>query len=86
MKNELGLDHLECRGWRALQHHTLLVMMAMAFLQQLWVGGKRKGRARVGPRPSPSVPQVRRQLIIQLQRWFASRCPHCHAPVEADPP
>ncbi|MBA2245511.1 MAG: transposase, partial [Gemmatimonadetes bacterium] len=25
MKNDLGLDHLECRGWHALQHHTMLV-------------------------------------------------------------
>lgn len=44
MKNDLGLDHLECRGWQALQHHTVLVMMAMCFLQQLRLGGKKKGQ------------------------------------------
>ena len=35
MKEELGLDHLECRSWRALQHHALLTMLAFAFLQHL---------------------------------------------------
>ncbi len=44
MKNELGLDHLECRGWQALQHHMMLVMMAMAFLQHLRLGGKKEGQ------------------------------------------
>jgi SRSO17 transposase len=44
MKNDLGLDHLECRGWQALQYHTVLVMMAMAFLQHLRLGGKKKGQ------------------------------------------
>ncbi len=51
MKNELGLDHLECRGWHALQHHTLLVMIAMAFLQHLRIGGKKEGAS---PRGSAS--------------------------------
>ncbi len=51
MKNDLGLDHLECRGWHALQHHTLLVMMAMAFLQHLRIGGKKKGE--ISRRTSP---------------------------------
>jgi SRSO17 transposase len=57
-KNDLGLDHLECRGWHALQHHTMLVRIAMVFLQYLRIGGKRKGRSRVGPPPSPSLPQI----------------------------
>jgi SRSO17 transposase len=35
LKEELGLDHLECRSWRALTHHSLLTMMAFLFLQQL---------------------------------------------------
>jgi SRSO17 transposase len=50
LKEELGLDHLECRGWRALQHHVLLTMMAFTFLQQRRLGEKRRrglsGRAR----------------------------------------
>jgi SRSO17 transposase len=35
MKEELGLDHLECRSWRALEHHAVLTMMALLFLQHL---------------------------------------------------
>jgi SRSO17 transposase len=35
MKEELGLDHLECRSWRALEHHALLTMLAFLFLQHL---------------------------------------------------
>jgi SRSO17 transposase len=41
LKEELGLDHLECRGWRALQHHVLLTTMAFTFLQQRRLGEKR---------------------------------------------
>lgn len=44
MKNDVGLDHLECRGWHALTHHTMLVMMAMGFLQHLRIGGKKEGQ------------------------------------------
>ncbi len=51
MKNDLGLDHLECRGWHALQHHTMLVMMAMAFLQHLRIGGKKEGALSRGTTP-----------------------------------
>jgi hypothetical protein len=53
MKNDLGLDHLECRGWNALQFHTILVMMVVAFLQHLRSGGKRRGEAvwDIPPRP-----------------------------------
>lgn len=40
LKEELGLDHLECRSWRALHHHALLAMMAFAFLQQRRLGEK----------------------------------------------
>jgi SRSO17 transposase len=42
LKEELGLDHLECRSWRALHHHALLTMMAFAFLQRRRLGGKRR--------------------------------------------
>ena len=33
MKEELGLDHFEGRGWHGLYHHAVLVMIA--FLQHL---------------------------------------------------
>jgi SRSO17 transposase len=32
MKDELGLDHFEGRGWRGWHHHITLVMLAYAFL------------------------------------------------------
>ncbi len=51
MKNDLGLDHLECRGWQALQHHMILVMVAMAFLQHLRIGGKKEGEKSSGTSP-----------------------------------
>jgi len=35
MKEEIGLDHFECRSWHALHHHALLTMMAFAFRQHL---------------------------------------------------
>lgn len=35
MKEELGLDHFECRSWHALHHHAVLTMIAFAFLQHL---------------------------------------------------
>jgi SRSO17 transposase len=35
MKEELGLDHFEGRSWTGLHHHTLLTMIAFAFLQYL---------------------------------------------------
>jgi len=33
MKEELGLDHFECRSWIALRHHLLLTRIAFVFLQ-----------------------------------------------------
>jgi SRSO17 transposase len=33
LKEELGLDHFECRSWLGLHHHALLSMIAFAFLQ-----------------------------------------------------
>lgn len=35
MKEELGLDHFEARSWLGLHHHTVLVMIAFAFLTHL---------------------------------------------------
>lgn len=47
MKNQLGLDHLECRSWPALHHHALLTMIAFCFLQDVrtWGGKETRGSA-----------------------------------------
>jgi SRSO17 transposase len=42
MKDELGLDHFEGRSWRGLHHHALLRQLALAFLQHLRLGGKKR--------------------------------------------
>ena len=33
LKEELGLDHFEGRSWQGLHRHTLMTMIAYAFLQ-----------------------------------------------------
>ena len=57
LKEELGLDHFEGRGWRGLHHHALLAMIALAFLQHLRLGGKSgrrpaRGRAAAAAHPA----------------------------------
>ncbi len=78
MKEELGLDHFEGRSWQGLHHHALMTMIAFAFLQHLRLG--EKTTTPPGPPPAPSLPQVRRQLVVTL-RAFARLCPHCRKPV-----
>src|SRR4051795_5163265 len=53
LKDELGLDHFEGRGWRGLHHHALLCLLAFAFLQHLRVGGE---KPRGGDRARPAAP------------------------------
>src|SRR5262249_21192382 len=47
LKDELGLDHFEGRGWQGWQHHVTLVLLAYAFLV-LGRGQRRKKRAASG--------------------------------------
>jgi SRSO17 transposase len=66
MKDELGLDHLACRSWRALAHHALLTMLAFLFLQQLRLREKsrRSGRHRstAAAEPARRAPPDRARL------------------------
>jgi SRSO17 transposase len=47
-KEELGLDHFEGRSWQGLHRHTLMTMIAYAFLQQrrLAQAGRKKKNQR----------------------------------------
>ena len=44
LKEELGLDHFEGRSWTGLHRHTLMTMIAYAFLQarRLKAAGRKK--------------------------------------------
>jgi SRSO17 transposase len=66
MKEELGLDHFEGRGWLGLHHHALFSMLAFAFLQHLRLGTPRrkKNAARpatrtLAPRRAARAPRTR---------------------------
>lgn len=63
MKEELGFDHFEGRSWTGLHRHTLMVMMAFAFLQARRLAGaeQKKGAAVASPRRSPACPRSARR-------------------------
>lgn len=60
LKEELGLDHFEGRSWTGLHRHTLMTMMAYAFLQtrRLAQAGREKKslRATTSAQPAGSPP------------------------------
>ena len=59
LKEELGLDHYEGRGWLGLHHHCLLTLIAFCFLQHLRLDGKKKvalERAAALAQPARSAP------------------------------
>jgi SRSO17 transposase len=86
LKEELGLDHFEGRSWRGLHRHALMTMIAYAFLQhhRLAAASERKrgpapaGEKRVpaGP-PQPTLPTIRKAIVVALARAPPYRCPHC---------
>jgi SRSO17 transposase len=80
MKEELGLDHLECRSWRALAHHSLLTMMAFLFLQHLRLREKnlrsRRYRTTTAAEPARRAPPDRARL--QQRHAALSTLPAAH--------
>ena len=48
LKEELGLDHFEGRSWTGLHRHTLMSMIAFAFLQHLRLQERGKKPPRIG--------------------------------------
>ena len=56
LKEELGLDHFEGRSWIGLHRHTLMTMMAYAFLQSRRLdearGGKKNPRTTAATQPA----------------------------------
>jgi SRSO17 transposase len=55
MKEELGLDHFEGRSWQGLHRHTLMTMIAYAFLQHRRLATAKAGKKQpTGHRPSPA--------------------------------
>ena len=72
MKEELGLDHCECRNWHALHHHVLLTMIAFCFLQHLRLrekNGRPVGQSRTAApsdaAPDPATPGAGAQALRQ---------------------
>lgn len=50
MKDHLGLDHFEGRGWAGWHHHVTMVMLAFAFVLSERLRRRKKGRSSVFPR------------------------------------
>jgi SRSO17 transposase len=53
LKEELGLDHFEGRSWTGLHRHTLMTMIAYAFLQFRRL--KQAGGGKKNPRPTAAA-------------------------------
>jgi len=57
LKEELGLDHFEGRSWTGLHRHTLMTMIAYAYLQsRRLTAAKRKKKSR---RPTSAAEPAR---------------------------
>jgi len=72
LKEELGLDHYEGRGWQGWHHHVTLVCLAYAFLLL--------ERQRHKKTPLPTLPEARRCLQRVLIHMFGV-CPTCRRPL-----
>jgi SRSO17 transposase len=72
LKEELGLDHYEGRGWLGWHHHvTLWVSMAFAFLRTEQAQVKKTSGA-----TRATLPQIRARWQVRLIP-LAGQCPWC---------
>src|SRR5918911_660260 len=55
LKEELGLDHFEGRGWPGLHRHALMTLLAFCFLQEQRLAAVRRGKKIEGP-PASAEP------------------------------
>jgi SRSO17 transposase len=55
LKEELGLDHFEGRSWQGLHRHTLMTMIAYAFLQHRRLTKVRREKKNQRSAASPDV-------------------------------
>ncbi|WP_051964751.1 IS701 family transposase [Deinococcus misasensis] len=64
LKQEVGLSHFEGRSWLGLQHHCVLCLLALLFLQSLRVANILSGRAQ-------TLPAIR---LVMTQIWCGGCC------------
>lgn len=83
LKEELGLDHFEGRSWTGLHRHSLMAMIAYAFLQsrRLSIAGRKKNSR--WSTASASMPAIRQAIIERLSRPPPIECPHCGQSIAA---
>jgi len=82
MKEELGLDHLECRSWVALHHHAIMTMMAFAFLQTMRLQEKKRfptGAADVAVSSAYPAPHHRQDAAMRSMSRLCAACAHSGA-------
>ena len=77
LKEELGLDHFECRPWIGLHRHCLMAMIAFAFLQSRRLRATGRKKRVGGPTPQPTMPAIRKAILDLFAPPLPSRCPHC---------
>ena len=72
LKDELGLDHYEGRGWIGWHHHVTLVTLAHAFLTLETLRRKKTS--------GWTLPQTRRELQYLLLSWTGV-CAYCRVTI-----
>src|SRR5208283_353073 len=73
LKQEVGLDHYEGRGWRGFHHHASLCIAALR-IPDLRDGGPRTCS---GDSPLRTSPRLARLAICRSRRLSTQRCCRC---------